>query len=56
VFIWNGQLYHGGDAIKDPASTRKSMVSHYFRTRDYILRHGLRYRKSGGGYYLKKAS
>jgi phytanoyl-CoA hydroxylase len=56
VFIWNGQLYHGGDPIKDPASTRKSMVSHYFRARDNLLRHGLRYRRSGGGYYLKKAS
>jgi phytanoyl-CoA hydroxylase len=54
VFIWHAQLYHGGSPILDPSATRKSIVTHYFRARDYILRKGWRFRKSGGGYYLRK--
>jgi phytanoyl-CoA hydroxylase len=31
VFIWHEQLYHGGRPINDPALTRKSVVTHYWR-------------------------
>ena len=34
VFIWHGQLLHGGTAIKDKKRTRKSLVTHYFRAKD----------------------
>jgi ectoine hydroxylase len=30
VLIWHANLIHGGEKISNPASTRKSMVVHYF--------------------------
>ena len=30
VLIWHANLIHGGSPIKEPGSTRKSMVAHYF--------------------------
>lgn len=35
ILIWHAQLYHGGRAIKDMNRTRKSLVTHYFRTIDF---------------------
>lgn len=35
VLIWHAQLYHGGSPIKDMSLTRKSLVTHYFRTIDF---------------------
>lgn len=35
VLIWHAQLLHGGSAIKDPARTRKSLVTHYFRQQEF---------------------
>lgn len=29
VLLWHGMLLHGGDGVKDPARTRKSLVIHY---------------------------
>lgn len=34
VFLWHGQLVHGGSNIKDPARTRKTLVTHYWRAAD----------------------
>lgn len=34
VFIWHGQLIHGGSAIHDFSKTRNSLVVHYWRTED----------------------
>lgn len=34
VFFWHGQLYHGGSAIEDRSTTRRSMVTHFWRTED----------------------
>jgi phytanoyl-CoA hydroxylase len=34
VFIWHAQLYHGGQPILDPHRTRRSLVTHYWRSRD----------------------
>lgn len=30
LFLWHANLIHGGNPIKDPSSSRKSMVVHYF--------------------------
>jgi ectoine hydroxylase-related dioxygenase (phytanoyl-CoA dioxygenase family) len=35
VLIWHAQLLHGGSPILDPQATRKSLVTHYWTTRDY---------------------
>jgi phytanoyl-CoA hydroxylase len=35
VFIWHSQLLHGGSPIKDLKLTRKSLVTHYLRSRDH---------------------
>lgn len=34
VFLWHGQIVHGGSQIKDPARTRKTLVTHYWRAAD----------------------
>lgn len=34
VFIWHGQLLHGGREIRDFARTRRSLVVHYWRRED----------------------
>jgi hypothetical protein len=51
VFIWHGQLYHGGEPIRNPALTRKSLVTHYWRAVDVRQVHG---RVSGGAYWLRR--
>ena len=50
VFIWHGQLIHGGSAIKDFARTRSSLVVHYWRASD-VQAHALR-RDQGSRAYL----
>jgi phytanoyl-CoA hydroxylase len=32
VFVWHEQLYHGGSPIADQARTRRSLVTHYWRS------------------------
>jgi phytanoyl-CoA hydroxylase len=34
VFIWHGQLVHGGTVIREPSRTRKTLVTHYWRAAD----------------------
>ena len=34
VFIWHGQLLHGGSQITDMSRTRKTLVTHYWRAQD----------------------
>lgn len=34
VFLWRGQLVHGGAPIKDNQQTRKTLVTHYWRAQD----------------------
>jgi ectoine hydroxylase-related dioxygenase (phytanoyl-CoA dioxygenase family) len=29
VLLWHGMLLHGGDGVRDPALTRRSLVIHY---------------------------
>ena len=38
VLIWHANLIHGGEAIRDKGTTRKSMVAHYF-CKDIICYH-----------------
>lgn len=38
VLIWHANLIHGGEAIRDKGTTRKSMVAHYF-AEDVICYH-----------------
>lgn len=35
VFIWHAQLLHGGEPIRNPGLTRRSLVTHYFRASDF---------------------
>lgn len=41
VFIWHGQLLHGGRAIRDFSRTRRSLVVHYWRRQDVPETHML---------------
>ena len=52
VFIWHGQLLHGGTGIKDLARTRKSLVTHYWRAQDVKRRNAVKVHTNG--YYLKR--
>jgi ectoine hydroxylase-related dioxygenase (phytanoyl-CoA dioxygenase family) len=52
VFIWAAQLAHGGSPIKDPARTRRSLVTHYWRASD-MPRHKLE-RWAPGAYYFAR--
>jgi len=59
VLIWHAYLAHEGTAIKDPAKTRKSLVTHYTSKRSYPVAHkypqadetGRFYTENGGIYY-----
>lgn len=51
VFIWHGQLYHGGEPIRDPSLTRKSLVTHYWRAQDVPGVHG---RLRTGHYWFRR--
>ncbi|MBU1347605.1 MAG: phytanoyl-CoA dioxygenase family protein [Alphaproteobacteria bacterium] len=50
VFIWHGQLIHGGSKIEDFGRTRNSLVVHYWRAEDVEAR-AVR-RDSAGRAYL----
>ncbi len=55
VLIWHGQLVHGGTQILDPAINRRSIITHYFRKKDY-LHHFWRIVKSqSGGFYYNRS-
>ncbi len=34
LFIWHAQLYHGAAKITDPSRTRRTLVTHYWRSQD----------------------
>ncbi|MBU2099132.1 MAG: phytanoyl-CoA dioxygenase family protein [Gammaproteobacteria bacterium] len=54
VFIWHAQLYHGGSAILDPQQTRRSLVTHYFRTDEYRHLFWRLKKVNEHGYYYKR--
>lgn len=51
VFIWHSQLFHGGEPIRSPGKTRRSLVTHYWRARDVFGLHG---RLGPGRYWLRR--
>ncbi|WP_323814346.1 phytanoyl-CoA dioxygenase family protein [Cellvibrio sp. NN19] len=51
VFIWHAQLYHGGTPIKNHIKTRKTLVTHYWRTSD-VDKHRVATTNDGSGSYL----
>lgn len=53
VFIWHGQLLHGGAQIKDSARTRKTLVTHYWRVQDVPPDRVVRVHDTG--FYEKRA-
>jgi phytanoyl-CoA hydroxylase len=56
VFVWHEQLYHGGRVIADPERTRRSLVTHYWRTDDLELDPGWAKRQAGRhAWYLERA-
>lgn len=50
VLIWHGNLVHEGTAIRDPARTRKSYVTHYTSLWGYPPAHR---RSDGAGIYVQ---
>ncbi len=53
VFVWHGQLLHGGTVIGDIKRTRKTLVTHYWRAEDVAAERVAKVHESG--YYLKRA-
>lgn len=45
ILVWHANLLHGGEAVSNPESTRKSMVFHYYST-DAICYHEVTQRPS----------
>lgn len=54
VLIWHAQLLHGGSPIHDMQRRRRSLVTHYFRRRDYRHHFWRIRRQHANGYYLKR--
>lgn len=53
VFIWHAFLVHGGEPIKAPGKTRKSIVFHYFSESDSRAL-GLELVPQGGAYWMRR--
>ncbi len=52
VFLWHGQLVHGGSPIKEPSRTRKTLVTHYWRAADVEPARALKVHETG--FYEKR--
>ena len=52
VFLWHGQLVHGGASIMDRRQTRKTLVTHYWRAQDMDPERIVQLHKTG--FYLKR--
>ena len=53
VFIWHGQLYHGGNEIVDHSLTRKTIVTHYWARSDLDNKEVISFGKDGS--YLMRS-
>jgi Phytanoyl-CoA dioxygenase (PhyH) len=56
VFLWHSALAHGGAAVRDPARTRLSYVTHYSQASTHLFHHMNRQEKADrveypGGYF-----
>ena len=47
VFLWHGQLVHGGSVIKEPSRTRKTLVTHYWCVKDVPPERAVRVHETG---------
>jgi phytanoyl-CoA hydroxylase len=52
VFLWHGQLLHGGSSIREFTRTRKTLVTHYWRARDIPSEGSVRVHQTG--FYRKR--
>lgn len=52
VFVWHGQLLHGGTGIKEASRTRKTLVTHYWRAQDVEPERVVKVHENG--FYLKR--
>ncbi len=52
VFLWHGQLLHGGTPIKTPDRTRKTLVTHYWRAQDVEPSRAIKVHETG--YYERR--
>lgn len=52
VFLWHGQLVHGGSVIKEPSRTRKTLVTHYWCVKDVDPAKAVRVHETG--FYEKR--
>ena len=53
VFVWHGQLLHGGGKRNDPDRTRRSLVSHYFTEGD-CRAEGYKIGREHDGYWMQR--
>ena len=52
VFLWHGQLVHGGSPITEPSRTRKTLVTHYWSARDVDPNRAVKVHETG--FYEKR--
>ncbi len=52
VFLWHGQLLHGGSHIKELTRTRRTLVTHYWRAQDVEPERAIEVHRTG--FYLKR--
>jgi ectoine hydroxylase-related dioxygenase (phytanoyl-CoA dioxygenase family) len=52
VFLWHGQLLHGGSRITEMRQTRKTLVTHYWRAQDVEPHFAFQVHESG--YYYRR--
>lgn len=52
VFLWHGQLLHGGTPIEDFNRTRKTLVTHYWRAKDVEEKRRVKVHETG--YYERR--
>lgn len=55
VFVWSAYLLHGGEPIRNPALTRRSLVFHYYSESDARVLAENDLMPEGGGYWLYRA-
>lgn len=53
VLLWHCSLYHGGQPIEVPKSTRKTLVTHYWRTCD-VAENRVGITENGGHYFIRE--
>ncbi len=54
VLIWHSELLHGGEPIVNKGSSRKSLVTHYYRKKDYLHRFWQIKKHHSDGYFFKR--